>query len=485
MIKYSSLGMLLMLCLTIPAFSFQRTDPQPNVVIIFMDDMGYGDLESYGATGYETPHSSKMAAEGMRFTNFYAAQAVCSASRAALLTGCYPNRIGISGALSSFSTIALNPHEETIAEILKESGYETGMFGKWHLGDREPHLPLQHGFDEYLGLPYSNDMWPVDYDGTPATENNPRKFRHPPLPLIEGNKKIKELKTLENQSVLTTLYTERACRFIRERKEKPFFLYLAHSMPHVPLAVSEKFRGKSKSGLYGDVIMELDWSVGEVMRTLDELHLSENTLVIVTSDNGPWRNFGNHAGNTAGLREGKGTSFEGGVRVPCIMRWKGKIPAGTVCNKLSATIDLLPTIAAISKSTLPSKKIDGIDISPLLLDQKNAEPRDHFVYYYKKNDLEAVRKGSWKLVFPHMHRTYYKHLPGYDGWPGPQPNDTTELALYDLQLDPGETLDVKAGFPEVVQELQTLADEYRNKLGDDLTKQVGAEIRPAARVNRD
>lgn len=302
------------------------------------------------------------------------------------------------------------------------------------------------------------------------------------MPLIEGNKQIKEIKTLEDQFELTALYTERACSFIRKKRDKPFFLYLAHSMPHVPIAASSKFIGKSKGGLYGDVMMELDWSVGEVLRTLDELHLSENTFVIMTSDNGPWRNFGNHAGNTAGLREGKGTSFEGGVRVPCIMRWKGKIPAGTVCNKLSATIDLLPTIAALTHSPLPSSKIDGVDITSLLLNDDEADPRDHFVYYYHRNSLEALRKGAWKLVFPHAHRTYNKNLPGYDGWPGEQPSDTTMLALYDLGLDPGETLDVKEKFPEVVQELKTLADEYRKELGDDLAKRPGTQTRPAALV---
>lgn len=462
-----------------------RSQSHPNVVIIFMDDMGYGDLETYGGTGYHTPNTNKMAAEGMRFTNFYAAQAVCSASRAALLTGCYPNRVGISGALSPSSTIALNPGEETIAEMLKKQGYETGIFGKWHLGDKEPYLPLQHGFDEYLGLPYSNDMWPVDYEGKRVTDKDHRKSQYPPLPLIEGNKKVKELNSLDDQAGLTTLFTERACNFIRQKKDKPFFLYLAHSMPHVPIAASQKFAGKSKAGLYGDVMMELDWSVGEILRTIDELKLSENTLVIVTSDNGPWRNYGNHAGNTGGLREGKGTSWEGGVRVPCLMRWKGKIPAGSISHKMSATIDLLPTIAAISNASLPSRKIDGVNITPLLMGDPDADPRSHLVYYYQKNSLEAIRKGAWKLVFPHAHRTYYKNTPGYNGWPGEQPQDTTGLALYDLRLDPGETVDVKSEFPEVVDELGRLADQYRDELGDALSNRAGKAIRPAARVTRD
>ncbi len=486
MIKYLGVGALLIIILTaIFAFPFQNKKQQPNIVIIFMDDMGYGDLESYGGIQYATPHANKLAVEGMRFTNFYAAQAVCSASRAGILTGCYPNRIGLYGALGPRSKIALRPEEETLAEVLKKRGYHTGMAGKWHLGDKEPYLPLQQGFDEYLGLPYSNDMWPVDYDGKPVTDSTHRKFKYPPLPLIEGNKRIREIKTLDDQAGLTSLYTERACRFIRKNKAHPFFLYLAHSMPHVPIAASEKFRGKSKDGLFGDVMMELDWSVGEVLRTLDELNLSENTLLILTSDNGPWLSFGNHAGNTGGLREGKGTSFEGGQREPCIMRWKGTIPAGTVCHKLASTIDLLPTIAALCGAALPERKIDGVDISALMMNEKDANPRDHFVYYYQKNSLEAVRKGPWKLVFPHMHRTYKKNLPGYDGWPGAQPNVATPLALYNLRMDPGETLDVQDKFPEVMEELKILADRYRKELGDDLTDQKGLEIRPAATVSRD
>lgn len=482
MTKHLTIGFFL--ALWIPSIlSFQiHGQEKPNIVIIFMDDMGYGDLESYGGMQYLTPNTNKMAAEGMRFTHFYAAQAVCSASRAALLTGCYPNRVGIYGALAPWSPIALHPEEETIAEILKASGYRTGMVGKWHLGDEEPYLPLQHGFDEYLGLPYSNDMWPVDYDGKPITDKSNNRIRYPTLPLIDGNKAVHEIKSLEDQALLTSRYTTRACDFIRKNKKHPFFLYMAHSMPHVPLAVSGKFRGKSKDGLFGDVMMELDWSVGEVLRTLGEVKLNEKTLVILTSDNGPWRNYGNHAGSTGGLREGKGTSFEGGQREPCIMRWKGKIPAGTVCNELSSTIDLLPTLAAICGASLPANKIDGVDISSLMMQERDAHPRDHFLYYYQKNSLEAVRKGPWKLVFPHSHRTYMKNPPGYDGWPGAQPIDSTGLALYNLRTDPGESLDVQNEFPKVVKELQALADQYREELGDDLTGHEGSQRRPAAKV---
>lgn len=453
---------------------------RPNVVIIFMDDMGYGDPASFGGGPYQTPNLDRMAAEGRRFTHFYAAQAVCSASRAGLLTGCYPNRIGIHGALFPGSKIALNPDEETIAEVLKAEGYSTGMVGKWHVGDKVPYLPLQQGFDEYLGLPYSNDMWPVDYDGTPVTDTATWRGKVPPLPLIDGNEPVAYIRTLEDQATLTTRYTERACQFIKENKDNAFFLYMAHSMPHVPIAVSDKFKGKSGAGLFGDLMMEIDWSVGQVLQTLDDLGLGKNTLVVFTSDNGPWRNFGNHAGNTAGLREGKGTSWEGGQRVPCIMRWTGRIPAGTVCNGLSSTIDLLPSIAHLCGAGLPRKKIDGVDITSLMMGEPGAKPRESLAYYYNNNSLEAVRKGRWKLVFPHPFRTYMKDLPGSDGFPGKTRKDTAEQALYDLYADPGETIDVRENHPAVVRELTQLADSYRESLGDDLTGHPGSERREPA-----
>jgi len=284
-----------------------------------MDDMGNGDLSCTGALEYETPAIDELAREGIRFTNFLDAQAVCSASRAGLLTGCYPNRIGISGALFPNSKVGLNGNEITIGEMLKAKGYSTAIIGKWHLGDNKPFMPLQQGFDQYFGLPYSNDMWPVDFHGQPATDE--RKVRFPVLHIFEGNEKKIPVTTLDDQAQLTRLYTERAVSFIKGNQSKPFFLYLAHSMPHVPINASAKFKGKSKQGLYGDVMMEVDWSVSEIMKALKEAKLDNNTLVIFTSDNGPWLNFGNHAGSTGGLREGKGTSFEGGVRVPCIMRW--------------------------------------------------------------------------------------------------------------------------------------------------------------------
>ena len=258
---------------------------RPNVVLILTDDQGYADVGTYGANGFTTPHLDRLAAEGVRFTNFYASQAVCSASRASLLTGSYAERVSVVGAYSPSAQVGLHPDEETIAEILRDQGYATGMVGKWHLGHHDEFLPLQQGFDEYFGLPYSNDMWPVNYDGTPATEGN--KIGYPPLPLIDGNEPIEIVADLDDQSRLTARYAERAVDFIERHADRPFFLYFAHSMPHVPLGVSDKFRGQSEQGMYGDVIKEIDWSVGEVLDALDRHGLAENTLVFFTSDNGP------------------------------------------------------------------------------------------------------------------------------------------------------------------------------------------------------
>ncbi len=458
--------------------------PKPvNIIVVFIDDMGYGDLGCYGAVGYKTPNLDRLAVQGVRFTNFVSAQGVCSASRAGIMTGCYPNRVGISGALMPDSKIGLNPDEETIAEVLKQQNYKTAAIGKWHLGCLREFLPLQQGFDEYLGIPYSNDMWPVNFDGTPAT-GNARKSNYPPLPLIEGNEKIRELKTLEDQSELTTMYTERAIRFINENKKNPFFLYLAHSMCHVPLAVSGKFKGKSQQGLFGDVIMEIDWSVGEIMNTLERNGMDKNTLIVFTSDNGPWLNFGNHAGSAGGLREGKGGSFEGGQREPCIMRWPDQIPAGTICNQLASTIDLLPTFAEITQADLPKRKIDGVSILPLLKGDPNTNPRESFLYYYRKNSLEAVRKGNWKLVLAHPGRTYHGFQPGKDGFPGStNENFNFEEGLYDMRRDPGEQYDVKESYPEVVADLKKIAAEAREDLGDDLTENPGKNRRNPGKIN--
>jgi arylsulfatase len=457
----------------------------PNIVLILMDDMGYGDIGRTGANQYDTPNLNRLADQGMQFTWYYSPQAVSSASRAGLLTGCYPNRIGISGALMPWAQVGINPEETTIAEILKQKGYHTSIIGKWHLGHHKQFLPLQHGFDEYYGIPYSNDMWPVDFDGVPIrlkdTTSNKMKYHF--LPLIEGNEKTGEVRTLADQDKLTTDYTERAVRFIDQHKKEKFFLYLPHSMVHIPLGVSDKFRGKSKQGLYGDVMMEVDWSIGEIMKALERNGLEKNTLVIFTSDNGPWLNFGNHAGTTGGLREGKGTSWEGGQRVPCIMKWPGIIPQGEICNKLASSIDILPTLAAITGATLPEKKIDGVSLLPLMLGDKTASPRHNFYYYYQQNTLEAVQRDYWKVILPHKGISYVGVAAGKDGWPGKTVSvEIKQNELYDLRRDPGENYNVAEYYPEIVKELLAVAEDARQDLGDEYTKAPGANRRKAGSV---
>ncbi|MEO5583018.1 MAG: sulfatase [Saprospiraceae bacterium] len=445
----------------------------PNIVIIFFDDLGYGDLSCYGALDIQTPLMDHLAHEGIRFTNFLSAQAVCSASRAALLTGCYPNRIGIYGALNPDSKIGIGNTEITLADVLRNKGYHTAIYGKWHLGDHRENLPLQHGFDEYFGIPYSNDMWPVNYDGTPANEGP--KLRFPTLPLITNNVKTDSVMTLEDQAKLTKRYTQKAVAFIQKNKNHPFFLYMPHSMPHVPINASHDFKGSSRQGLYGDVIQELDWSVGQIVQTLKKNKLDKNTLILLTSDNGPWLNFGNHSGNTGGFREGKGTTFEGGHRVPFIARWKGTLPEGMVCNQLCSTIDFLPTIATLTGCPLPPLKIDGVDISSLFFNPQGVSPRSLFYYYYRQNSLEAIRKDNWKLVFEHPGRSYKNQIPGHDGFPGPLPeNEPINPGLYDLRRDPGEQYDVSLDHPEIIAELMKLADDARKDLGDDLKNIKGS-----------
>lgn len=439
---------------------------QPNIIVILMDDMGYGDIGTQGAIGYETPNLDKMANEGMRFTRFYSVQAVSGASRAGLLTGCYPNRIGFSGAPGPDAVTGINENESTMAEVLKQKGYACAAYGKWHLGHHTKFLPTHNGFDEYYGIPYSNDMWPHHPTGT-----------YPDLPLYEGDKVIAYN---PDQSQFTTNFTERAIQFIDKNKKHPFFIYLANPMPHVPLFVSDKFKGKSKQGLYGDVTMEIDWSVGQILQKLRKEGLDENTLVVVTSDNGPWINYGNHAGSTGGLREGKGTSFEGGQRVPCLMQWKGTIPAGSVCNKLAVNIDLLPTFAHISGAAMPSHKTDGVNLFSLLQGDTKSTPRTSFLYYYRRNSLEAVSDGEFKLIFPHPTRTYEGFAPGNDGMPGRVDENKMleEKILIDLRRDPGERYNVLSQYPEAAGRLEQMANEAREDLGDDLQKKEGKNRRP-------
>lgn len=464
---------------SIARLASQRKRP-PNIVIMFCDDMGYADLSCFGAKDISTPNIDALAKKGMRFTSFYVSQAVCSASRASLLTGCYAERVGIRNALMPYSQVGLNPEEETIADILKKRGYRTGIFGKWHLGHHKEFLPLKQGFDEYLGLPYSNDMWPVNYDGKKYDEKDPKAKRYPPLPLIDGEEKIKTIDTLEDQAELTTLYTERAVSFINKNRNRPFFLYIPHSMPHAPVAASAKFRGKSKQGLYGDVIEEIDWSAGEIINALKKNGIEKDTLFIFTSDNGPWLNYGNNAGSANPLREGKGTAFEGGARVPAVMYWPGVIPEGTVCTNIASTIDLLPTIAAITSAPLPSKKIDGVNILPLIGGNFEANPRNEFVFFYDY-ELRGVREGKWKLYFPHKSLTYAKTSPGKDGFPGPTGTINVGLELYDLENDIGEKNNVIAEHPGIAEKLKEIAEKKRIELGDGLTDRIGAEVRAPGR----
>lgn len=477
-------------CLLPSQYSHAATEApatQPNIIIIYTDDMGYGDLGANRADGISnTPHLDKLASEGLRSTRFYVAQPVCSASRVALLTGCYPNRLGIHGALGPDSQIGINSKEMTIAELLKQKDYATAAFGKWHLGDQPVFLPTHHGFDEYLGLPYSNDMWPFHPSLMELTpEQRAKRKGYPPLPLIEGDQIVLPEVTDVEQTRLTTWYTQRAVKFIQQHQKRTFFLYLAHSMPHVPLYVSSKYQGKSAQGLYGDVIQEIDWSVGEILKTLKETGLEENTLIIFSSDNGPWINYGDHSGSTGQLREGKGTVWEGGVRVPFIARWPGKIPAGHISKEPFMTIDLLPTLAAITGATLPPLPIDGRNILPIFTGQPGAKnPHEAYFFYYHTNELQAVMSGNWKLYLQHEYRTLAGKPGGKDGKPVPyEKAHITEPELYDVDKDAAETSNVAKAHPDIVIRLLAMAENARHDLGDSLQKRTGNGLREPGRTD--
>ena len=408
---------------------------KPNFIIIFTDDQGYQDIGCFGSPLINTPNLDRMADEGMKFTDFYVAASVCSPSRAALLTGCYPPRVGITKVLFPRDNIGLNPEEITIADLLKSRGYACACVGKWHLGHLPQFLPMQHGFDSYYGIPYSNDMR-IKRNGRngPPLTRNADIIEHP-----------------ANQATLTQRYTAQAVEFIRRNKNRPFFLYLPHTMPHVPLFASEKFKGKSKRGLYGDVIEEIDWSVGEILKTLKKLGIDEKTLVFFTSDNGPWLSKGKNGGASLPLRAGKFTTYEGGMRLPAIARWPGRIPAGTVCSQPCGTIDLLPTFAGLARARVPTDRvIDGGDIWPLLSDKPGAKsPREAF-YYYRGSRLEAIRSGKWKL------------------------RRTKDVELYDLRADISEEKNLAGEHTDVVKRLSDMMEEFDRKLK--------ANARPAGKV---
>jgi arylsulfatase A-like enzyme len=468
MIRISA-GLLFVALLSSAAFAAAPAERPPNIVLIYADDLGYADVGCFGAKGYTTPNIDRLAKEGIKFTDFYVAQGVCSASRTALLTGCYPNRLGILGALGPTAKIGISDDERTIAQVLKPRGYATAAFGKWHLGHHPRFLPTRHGFDEYFGLPYSNDMWP----------NHPTNRSFPDLPLIDGEHIVA---SNPDQRMLTTWYTERAVGFIHANKERPFFLYVAHNMPHVPLHVSDKFAGKTERGLFGDVIAELDWSVGQVLSAIREDGQDDRTLVVFTSDNGPWLSYGDHAGSAGPLREGKGTSFEGGVREAFVARWPGHIPAGAVCREPAMTIDLMPTFAKLAGTQPPTDRIiDGRDISSLLLAEPGARAPHEAFYFFWGRDLQAVRSGRWKLHLRHPYSSLV--TPGAGGKPGEYATRTIGLALFDLERDPGETTDVAASHPDIVQRLQQLAEAARADLGDPATRRTGKNLREPGRLS--
>ena len=477
-----SLSPLAALILSAPAFAAEKP---PNVVILLADDMGYGDAACYGNKKIKTPHIDKLASEGTRFTNFYVSQPVCTASRASLLTGCYANRVSMSGALNHFSMVGIHGDDQMLQELLKAKGYATACFGKWHLGDRLPFLPTKRGFDDFAGLPYSNDNGPL----------HPTMPGLPPLPFYRGDKIIEKD---PDQSRFTRRFTDLAVEFIAKHQHEPFFLYVPHVMPHVPIFASQDFKGKSSAGLYGDVIEELDSGIGEVLAALKKYNLEGNTLVVFASDNGPFLSYGTHAGSAGPLREGKLTTFEGGVRVPCIMRWPGKVPANRVCDTPVMTIDLLPTLTKLAGAGQPKLKIDGKDVSPILFGEEGAKSPHEAYYFFAGDELHAVRSGKWKLHVPHEYLTV-NGPTRTDGKPANHGNQKpegmtssglrgiasrhgykvvkTELALFDLDADPGEKVNVAEKNPEVVKKLLALADAAREELGDSLTKVKGKGVR--------
>lgn len=446
----------------------------PNLVVIYADDLGYADLGVYGAKGFRTPRLDRMAAEGIRFTDFYAAAPICTPSRAALLTGCYPKRVGLTKVLGDKSTTGIAPGEKLLPEILRERGYRTALYGKWHLGRQRQFLPLQQGFDEFVGTPGSNDMGSnMDLEA--------RRRGKAGVEWIVGND-IVEIDP--DQSQLTRRYTDLATRFIRQNRDRPFFLYMAHNMPHTPIFASKRFAGRTARGLYGDVVEELDWSVGEVLDALKREGLDERTLAVFTSDNGPWLIFGDHGGSAAPLRGGKKQTFDGGLRVPAIFRYAGKIPPGQVSRELATQMDILPTAARLAGGRLPDHGVDGKDIWPLLAGVRGARsPHEAFFYYYE-DELRGVRAGRWKLQLPHQD----KQAPdpariGRGGVRGAVRTEPRPLALYDIAADPGETADLAARHPAIVRQLQELAAQARGELGDAIAGAPGANVRAAASLD--
>ena len=427
---------------------------RPNVVILFLDDSGYSDFRPFGKPGYATPNVQGLAGQGCTFTNFHVPQAVCSASRSALLSGCYPGRTGVTGAHPPGAR-GLDPKFATLGETLKAAGYRTAVFGKWHIGDQPETRPPARGFDESCGLMYSNDMWEFH-------PQNPDAYRKFPLHFWEnGNIKIERV-TPEHQPMLTTWYTEHAVDFIQRNRGNPFLLYVPHSMPHVPLFCSRKFKGKSGAGAYGDVMMEIDWSVGEITRSLKAAGVENRTLVMFSSDNGPWLSYGNHAGKTP-FREGKATGFDGGTRSACILRWPGQIKSGSSSNRLFCTVDMLPTIAHLAGAALPQNPIDGVNLWDFIRGRRGAANPHAFYPFSTGRTFEGVFSGDgrWKLHLPHAYQALEE--PGRDGNPGRYRQARIDLSLFDMTKDPKETTNVIGQYPEVAAKLQEYAESHRKE----------------------
>ena len=418
---------------------------KPNIILILCDDLGYADIEPYGSKGINTPNLNQLASEGLTLTNFYAGSAVSSPSRAALLTGCYPNRIGIPDVLAPHGLSwskdlwrhGLNPDEQTLPEILKTQGYATAIFGKWHLGHLPQHLPSKHGFDEFWGIPYSNDM-------IPQTDAN-----YPPLPIIHNDSIESEN---PDQTQFTKRLTEKTVQFIDQHANKPFFIFLTHPMPHVPISCSEKYKNSSEKGLYGDVIQEIDASVGAIFAKLKTENIRQNTIVIFTSDNGPWLAFGNHAGSALPLREGKHTTMEGGYRVPFIISWPKKIHQNSKSDAMVSAMDLLPTLTRWVNAPMPTQKIDGIALNSFFEGKTKYSARKNLLYYHG-TEVEAIRSGKWKLHIPHSYQKAGNHI-GNNGIKGNYDKASIGLELFDLRKDPSESVDLSAIYPKIVGQLK-------------------------------
>ena len=428
----------------------------PNLIVIFIDDMGYGDLGCFGSKVHRTPNLDKMAAEGMRLTDFYSSCSVCTPSRASLMTGCYPRRVNMHVDENNLCVLfpgakkGLNPKETTIAEILKGKGYATMCIGKWHLGDHPDFLPTKHGFDQYYGIPYSNDMGKNQGRG------------RPPLPLLRNETVIE---APVEQSTITTRYTKEARKFITKNKTKPFFLYLPHTAVHLPLFPGNAFKGKSKDGAYGDWVEEVDWSTGEILKALKDEGIDDRTLVLFTTDNGSFRE---KQGSNLPLRGRKGRTDEGGMRVPCIVRWPGRIKAGTECAEVTGTIDILPTFAGFAGAKINSERIiDGRDISPLLFGTPGAKSPHEAYYFYQMDQLQAVRSGPWKLF---LDMNSKKRNWG-------KPEGKSQLKLFNLVKDIHEDNNIAGQNPKVVQRILALAEKAREDLGD--VEQPGKNQRSA------